>query len=502
MAQLTSQRQLDLNLADSLLHCSCAHRLPGTGDLLTDVRYTWLTDSKAAISKVTFILRPSHTPRQYPDDVDFVTAIRELHRTLGSRAIKCKWVKGHQDDDMAYENVSRSAQLNIDADALASAYYWSGNGRKPTPNIPHFPEHKITISINGIRYPSKIDQQIRFHINGSYLKNHLQKRHRWNEKLWYSLDFDAFGRHFKKLDVHKQIQHMKFVHDIQPIGVNNAKLMYANDATPKNTTSVSQCPCCCQALETQVHMLHCRDNPSRSKSLTKFKTHCKRRDGNWFLPIFADIIGQWMTDPNTIPTFDKSRDTFLQYEIIPLEYSQLVQQAISEQTAIGWSYAIRGFIGKTWLKLASCTYNSDSGEVFHRHDGIFRIQQAIKAMYHLTTEIWVGRNDVLHSIKQTDRKRQQNLVDATITSYHEDPDLLLHDDKHYCDTSLARLLRSSASNKRRWLHRVKQSRKRKSSLLPANQESPNISSPKNPPNQARPMAASKLSQDPQHQRGR
>jgi hypothetical protein len=53
--------------------------------------------------------------------------------------------------------------------------------------------------------------------------------------------------------------------------------MYANDATPKNTTSVSQCPCCCQALETQVHMLHCRDNPSRSKSLTKFKTHCKRR---------------------------------------------------------------------------------------------------------------------------------------------------------------------------------------------------------------------------------
>jgi hypothetical protein len=38
--------------------------------------------------------------------------------------------------------------------------------------------------------------------------------------------------------------------------------------------------------------------------------------------------------------------------------------------------------------------------------------------------------------------------------------------------------------------------------LPANQESPNISSPKNPPNQARPMAASKLSQDPQHQRGR
>jgi Reverse transcriptase (RNA-dependent DNA polymerase) len=94
-----------------------------------------------------------------------------------------------------------------------------------------------------------------------------------------------------------------------------------------------------------------------------------------------------------------------------------------------------------------------------------RVQIAIKSLYLLTTAIWVGRNEVLHAHKQSEISRQQNIVDATFTLYHRDPDLLLHDDQHYCDISLERLLRSCASNKRQWLHRVKASRKKKASLL-------------------------------------
>ena len=57
-------------------------------------RYRWLTDSKAAISKVTVVTTTKYIPRRYPDDVDFITAIKELHTTLGGRKLKTQWIKG------------------------------------------------------------------------------------------------------------------------------------------------------------------------------------------------------------------------------------------------------------------------------------------------------------------------------------------------------------------------------------------------------------------------
>jgi hypothetical protein len=130
-------------------------------------RYKWITDSKASISRVMYITTPGLSPRRYPDDVDYVTAIWELHQSLGGRKLRQSWVKGHQDDDREYNDLSAVARLNVDADKLASNYYWSGSGLRPSPQLTHMHEHKITIAINGVIYPTRIDEQIRYHINGS-----------------------------------------------------------------------------------------------------------------------------------------------------------------------------------------------------------------------------------------------------------------------------------------------------------------------------------------------
>ena len=74
-----------------------------------------------------------------------------------------------------------------------------------------------------------------------------------------------------------------------------------------------------------------------------------------------------MADPTQIPTFDKCRDTFLRHDIIPVEYTTLVQSAILEQTTIGWLNAVRGFLSKAWLQLASCTYAHEDGQVTSHH---------------------------------------------------------------------------------------------------------------------------------------
>jgi hypothetical protein len=437
-------------LTAPLLLCASLARYWG---LTHRCKYIWSTDSQAAISKVTFITRTTNQPRQYPNEVDYVTAIKELHKSLKGRQLKCHWVKGHQDASTPYEELSPTAKLNVDVDAMASDHYWSGKGLKPTATIPHLAEMRVTISINGVRYPSKIDEQLRYHINGSYLKAYMQHRNRWNEKVWNLIDFDVFGKHFATLSGKKKVQHMKFVHNLQPLGFQKQQI------TPHPLpTEITQCPCCRQAMETQLHMLQCKNNPLRKNSLKQFHKDCCRKDGNRFPQIFADLVGQWLLSHNHIPSFDKSRDTFLRHDIIPIEFTKLVQQAITDQTMIGWIHATRGILAKTWKEVASMAYDG-TGKLIYRPDGEHRMRQVLKALHHFTTAIWAGRNSALHTSDKP--LGPLTIIDANIVRYHREPEQLMHGDSFYCEQPLYRLLSSSDSIKRRWLHRVQRSREKK-----------------------------------------
>ena len=245
---------------------------------------------------------------------------------------------------------------------------------------------------------------------------------------------------------------MKFVHDLQPLGYRKQQM---DPLLPK---ALTQCPCCRQALETQLHMLQCTHNPLRKKSLIKFYKDCASNDGNRFPQIFADLVGQWLLCDTNIPTFEKSRDTFLRHDIIPVEFSALVRLAITDQTMIGWIHATRGLLAKKWMELASMSYDK-LGTITKCNDGNTRLRQVIKALHSLTTEIWVGRNSALHESGR--EVGPLSLIDAEIVRYHREPERLLTDDSHYCEQSLNRILASSASIKRRWLHRVKRSCERK-----------------------------------------
>jgi hypothetical protein len=85
-------------------------------------------------------------------------------------------------------------------------------------------------------------------------------------------------------------------------------------------------------------------------------------------------------------------------------------------------------------------------------------------MYEMTTALWLGRNEALHGRCKEDEHRRLTALDIEITKFHSEAHLVLTDDRFYCEKSLARLLRGSSANKRRWLIRVKASRIRKAAL--------------------------------------
>jgi ribonuclease HI len=99
-----------------------------------------VVDSKAAIRRVDVLLSANDPSYQatYPKDADYyITLIKELHAAL-RRPLQVTWVKGHQDDKQPYDKLSRDAQLNVDADRLATAQLQARHTR-PIRTIDHQP---------------------------------------------------------------------------------------------------------------------------------------------------------------------------------------------------------------------------------------------------------------------------------------------------------------------------------------------------------------------------
>jgi hypothetical protein len=252
-------------------------------------------------------------------------------------------------------------------------------------------------------------------------------------------------------------------------------------------------------------MLQCIQNPARLKAILAFKTAIRKRDGTNFLKVFGDIVEQWLTCPDQTPCLSNRLNPFLRYEHFPEEYIHLINSALEEQQTIGWNNMCRGFLSKQWYQLASSHICADdASKIINRKDGANRVHRALKITYGLMTALWLGRNDALHGHKQDEDRRRLSALDIEITKYHSEADLVLTDDKFYCETSLERLLQSSSANKRRWLIRVKASRFRKAALqnqqpritrfFPPRQQDHRKSIPKSPPKESNPLLRTQTTQ--------
>ena len=252
---------------------------------------------------------------------------------------------------------------------------------------------------------------------------------------------------------------MKFVHDIQPLGTHKARIQRSSD------DRISLCPCCAKHLETQVHLLLCSQNPARAKAMTTLQNVCRKSDGTRFSQVLGDFLVQWLTWPTRTPALLHRINPFLRHEHFPQKYLEIIHAAIAEQTKIGWINLFRGFISVKWHRLASSHFDyDDDSNIIHRNDGANRVHRILKHIHTFTNDIWKGRNDVLHAAENAQAQKHLSALDTKITKFHTEADLVLSDDRFYCEMSLNRLLNGSTANKRRWLIRVKKSRQRKLAL--------------------------------------
>lgn len=165
-------------------------------------------------------------------------------------------------------------------------------------------------------------------------------------------------------------------------------------------------------------------------------------------PAIASCIDQYLRDPTQHPTFQNDQ--------FPRHLLPALEQAMLEQSQVGWHQLLLGFFSKTWLILSAADHARINKS--ERAAGQHRIHQIMSALSTFTRTIWLGRNEALHSDQDEIDNKVYSVESAALRHYHGNPTLLSRSDQHYCDMPLQRLLKSGPSVRRRWLRRVRQAR--------------------------------------------
>ena len=145
-------------------------------------------------------------------------------------------------------------------DRLATAFH-SRQRAKPTRKTEHPNSTAISVTILNTRFYGNIDNNIRYHINGSYMKAYLQRRNAWSETVWNFIDIKAFGRHFKQITLAHRPAHLKFVHNQLALGDRKFMCSVVQDINLKI------CPCCLTHDKDTHHFLHCDQNKDRASAI-------------------------------------------------------------------------------------------------------------------------------------------------------------------------------------------------------------------------------------------
>jgi hypothetical protein len=239
-----------------------------------------------------------------------------------------------------YGQLSSEAKLNVDADELATLAHMKSNA-KPMRITPHIPSTKISITILKTRYSGNFDSNLRYHINGGYLRGHLQSTNNWTDTVWNTIDMNSFGRNMKRIQPSHQQAHVKLIHNQFPLGLRKFQHSVVADV------SLKRCPCCKLHDEDNPHLLQCSHNPAREEATTALMktllsdTHPSR-------PVIASCIEQCLHNPNEQPTFTNEK--------FPCHLKSVLEQALQEQSQVGWHFLFLGFLSKHWLILSAADH--------------------------------------------------------------------------------------------------------------------------------------------------
>ena len=165
----------------------------------TEVRgYTQYCDNEGVVKSIQSALKydnyyPNTTMAADWDVIhEIVVSIKDLPTPL-----TVLHIKGHQDDQIPYDDLSLPAQLNVDADSEAELYQAHDHTGHCTTVI-RFPHAYALLNVQSGTMTNKYKREIINLRTAPALKAKIIKDNRWTEDTFNSVEWYAHGQVFRK----------------------------------------------------------------------------------------------------------------------------------------------------------------------------------------------------------------------------------------------------------------------------------------------------------------
>ena len=243
--------------------------------------------------------------------------------------VRVRHVKGHQDKEQQYHNLTRESQLNVQADKQATRAL---RKHKRKEDYTQLPNTKAMLYIEGEPTTSKEALLLRRAYLSQNLRQYIIGREKWKEQTPDLVWWEAHKRSIQRLNPTDRTRIQKFIHRALP---TNKKL---NDQDKDHPI---RCPSCTE-IETNDHVFQCKNQKRQSirgkttkkmrQNFSKYNVHIKIQEC-----IIAGIQG-WLT-------MGKKEINDEELSFAP---EGAIRKAVEDQNEIGWDNFYRGRWSLEW----------------------------------------------------------------------------------------------------------------------------------------------------------
>jgi hypothetical protein len=153
-------------------------------------------------------------------------------------------IKGHQDERCEFHRLPLLAQLNVEADALATKYQQNHATFQPYVLFTKWAGVHLVLPTGTVT--SKYESALRYQASAQPLKEYIRHRNNWSVTICETINWTAHGTSLRSY-LNRKTNLIKLVHGILPINSN----LHRHDPLR------SLCPCCKKQRETWQHIIQC-----------------------------------------------------------------------------------------------------------------------------------------------------------------------------------------------------------------------------------------------------
>ena len=126
------------------------------------------------------------------------------------RKVSLYYVKGHQDNDVRYEDLDLQSRLNVDCNTEAKRKMRAS--RRPTSRPTPAAGHRATLYIDNLEITTKMDEQIHYAVYAPKMFEYLCERFEWVDAQLLGVNWKTIGLAKRWLSHNQSIPTSKMMH--------------------------------------------------------------------------------------------------------------------------------------------------------------------------------------------------------------------------------------------------------------------------------------------------